>query len=100
MAKFEEHCQDCVNELGEPFPQVHIWLDELFILLKHKHREIRHNSESVEEIREKWGDMAAKAAEIHIKKDYGTNKIPNKKEAQMYSFFGSNSDNKGSSIIG
>jgi hypothetical protein len=51
-------------------------------------------------LREKWGDMAAKAAEIHIRKDYGTNKIPNKKEAQMYSFFGSNSDEKGSSIIG
>jgi hypothetical protein len=50
MAKFEEHCQDCVNELGEPFPQVHIWLDELFILLRHKHREIRHNSEGVEEM--------------------------------------------------
>ena len=99
MAKFEEHCQDCIKELGEPFPQVHIWLDQYFILLRHKHREVRHNSESVEEIRKMWGDMAAKAAEIHIKKDYGNDKIPTKKEAEMYRFFGASSDNKGSTKI-
>ena len=99
MAKFEEHCQDCINELGEPFPQVHKWLDELFIILRHKHREVRHNSESVEEIRKMWGDEAAKAAEIHIRKDYETNRIPTKKEAAMYRFFGPPSDDKGTTII-
>lgn len=30
MPKFEVHCADCVRELGEPFEEVHKWLDELF----------------------------------------------------------------------
>ena len=99
MAKFEEHCEDCIRELGEPFPNVHIWLDEYFILLRHKHREMRHHTEGVEEIRKMWGDKAAQAAEIHIRKDYGTTRIPNKAEAAMYRFFGAPSDNPKSTII-
>lgn len=100
MAKFEEHCEDCVRELGEPFPQVHKWLDEYFILLRHKHREVRHNSESVLEVRKMWGDRAAQAAEIHIKRDYGTNRVPTKKESEMFKFFGLDGDDKGSTMIG
>jgi len=92
MAKFEEHCEDCIRELGEPFSNVHIWLDEYFILLRHKHREIRHHQEGVQEIREMWGDKAASAAEIHIKRDYGINKVPTKTEASMYRFFGVSRD--------
>lgn len=100
MAKFEEHCLDCAKELGEPFPKVHIWLDGLFIILRHKHREVRHHQDGVEEVRKMWGDMAAKAAEIHIKRDYGTSRVPTKKEAEMFRFFGLPSDDKGSTIIG
>ena len=86
MAEFKEHCADCVKELGEPFEEVHLWLDELFIILGTKHRDARHHLEGIEEIRKKWGDKAARAAEIHILKDCG--KIPaNSKEAQMWSLF-------------
>lgn len=34
-----------------------------------------------------WGDEAARAAEIHLLKDYG-GKIPDEKQAQMWGLFG------------
>ena len=69
MAKFEEHCADCQRELGEPFEQVNEWLDELFQYVGADHRDIRHNEKGVEKVRAMWGDRAAEAAIIHIKKD-------------------------------
>ena len=87
MAAFEEHCEDCVKELGKPYEEVHRWLDELFRKVGPKHRSIRHHNEGIEEVRAKWGDEAAKAAEIHIKKDcYGV--VPTRREAEMWSIFG------------
>lgn len=74
MPKFEVHCQDCVNQLGEPFEEVHRWLDEMFQYAGSDHRDIRHNVLGVEKIRSMWGDRAAKAAEIHIIADEG--KVP------------------------
>jgi len=74
MAKFEEHCEDCVRELGEPFKEVNAWLDELFEFVGADHRDIRHNVMGVEKVRVMWGDRAARAAEIHILRDEG--KIP------------------------
>ena len=87
MAQFKEHCDDCVRELGEPFDYVHIWLDELFRVMGPKHRSARHHTGGVEEVRVRWGDSAARAAEVHIKRDwYG--RVPTEREAQMWSFFG------------
>jgi hypothetical protein len=75
MALRQEHCKDCIRELGEPFGQVHEWLDEFFPSLGTKHRSVRHHVNGVEEVRRMWGDRAALAAEIHIRRDfYG--KIP------------------------
>ena len=85
MASLKEHCEDCVRELGEPFEEVHLWLDELFPVLKEKHRDARHHSGGIQQIIEKWGKKAGKAAEIHILKDCG--KIPTEKEAQMWNLF-------------
>jgi hypothetical protein len=53
------------------------------------HRSFRHNVNGVEEVRKKWGDEAAKAAEIHIKRDFpGLDRIPTgedwKNPEQMY----------------
>ena len=69
MAKVSEHCNDCERELGEPFTEVNEWLDELFQLVGSDHRDIRHNSKGVEKVRKMWGDKAAQAAEIHIRRD-------------------------------
>lgn len=87
MPKFEKHCSDCVRELGEPFEEVHLWLDELFSKLGPKHRDARHHQGGIEDIRRRWGDRAARAAEIHILADCGI--IPTKQQAQMWSLFGS-----------
>ena len=71
MASLEEHEADCERELGEPFTEVHLWLDALFKVLGPQHRSVRHNTEGIEEVRRMWGDRAAEAAEIHIRKDFG-----------------------------
>jgi hypothetical protein len=44
-------------------------LDELFKYLGAYHRGYRHNKTGIEEVRKRWGDRAARAAEIHIKRD-------------------------------
>jgi len=87
MASFDEHCEDCIRELGKPYPEVHIWLDEFFKKLGPKHRDVRHHTGGVEEVRKAWGDEAAKAAQIHIRKDC-RGVIPSEEQAQMFSLFG------------
>ena len=75
MASRKVHCEDCVRELGEPFDYVHAWLDGTACVngkLNVYHRRARHHKEGVEEVRKKWGDRAAEAAIIHIKRDEGT----------------------------
>lgn len=85
MATFEEHCQDCQEELGERFEEVHKYLDE-FAEQGFRHRIERHHREGVEEVRKKWGDRAAAAAEIHIRRDWGKwkNEIPWKSQVKRY----------------
>jgi hypothetical protein len=34
-----------------------------------EHRDYRHNQKGVEEVRRRWGDKAAKAVEIHLRRD-------------------------------
>lgn len=87
MADRKTHCDDCVAELGEPFEKVHDWLDELFSMLGPKHRSARHHTGGVAKVREMWGDRAARAAEIHIKRDC-IGHIPSPSEAQVWSMFG------------
>lgn len=82
MASLEEHCQDCVKELGKEYKEVHLWLDALFVKLGTKHRDVRHHDKGVEQVRKKWGDEAAKAAEIHIKKDC-MGFVPTENQARM-----------------
>ena len=69
MATFEEHCRDCERDLGNRFEQVHDWLDELQEDYGPRHRVFRHTTQGAEMVRAKWGDEAAKAAEIHIRRD-------------------------------
>ena len=69
MAKVEEHCADCARELGEPFQDVNTWLDELFDSIGPDHRDVRHNERGVEKVRKMFGEKAAQAAIIHIKRD-------------------------------
>jgi len=72
MASFTEHCLECKEKIGDPFPQVHKWMDEYFALLHFdvKHRDVRHHEKGIEEVQRMWGDEAAKAARIHIQRDF------------------------------
>ena len=73
MAHWKEHCQDCKDAgLSSEWDVVHHWLDEYAKIYRpwQGHRIHRHHAEGVEEVRKKWGDEAALAAEIHIRKDF------------------------------
>lgn len=75
MSWVYEHEDDCNRLLGYPWSEVHYYLDEL-----HKkypigeyldyHRQFRHNQKGVDYCRKKWGEEAAKAAKIHIVRDW------------------------------
>lgn len=82
MASYEYHCKECQDALGDEWGEVHIWLDELFKYMGPKHRSVRHHSEGVEECRKRWGDEGAKAAELHIRTDWG-GKLPTKEECEL-----------------
>ena len=73
MASWKEHAKDCKDQLGKDWIVVHHWLDELAGIYWPwmGHRVHRHHKEGIEIIRQKWGDEAAKAAEIHILRDEG-----------------------------
>lgn len=72
--KLEDHCKECVNILGKPFREVHLWLDEFAknysLDKKYKHRKFRHHKEGIEEARMLFGDDGAKAAQLHILSDH------------------------------
>ena len=87
MASIDQHCADCREELGDEFRHVHVWLDALFRTLGPKHRSARHHTGGVEQVRKLWGDDAARAAEMHIRRDTG-GKLPDEAEAQLVSLFG------------
>jgi len=57
-----------------------VWLDETAkdYFPWTGHRQIRHHTDGVEEIRKMWGNEAARAAELHIIADEG--KVPTKEE--------------------
>lgn len=66
MGYQHEHEYDCKRLLGQPWSEVHEWLDELFVYFGPSHRCYRHHIEGIETVRQKWGDEAALAAKIHI----------------------------------
>ena len=57
--------------MGESFKEVHYWLDEFHGKEPYgtRHRHLRHHLQGIEEIRRRWGDRAAQAAEVHIRQD-------------------------------
>ena len=69
--RFEEHCLECIAEFGNPYQEVHKWLDEFagFKKYKMKHRQIRHHLEGIEKVKELFGERAGEAAKMHIISD-------------------------------
>ena len=81
MATLEEHCALCEKELGESFVHVHLWLDAFYGQEPYgsRHRFLRHHQRGIEQVREKWGNRAAKAAELHIRQDLDAEGYPSDK---------------------
>ena len=84
---YEDHCEETLQKLGDRHERVHRWLDEFakdtYPLVSH--RVHRHHEAGVKEVRHKWGDSAAKAAELHILSDvacYGMKSVPTVDEAE------------------
>ena len=71
MPSFEQHCAESVQLFGEPFEEVHHWLDEFAFRPPYgmKHRRLRHHLAGIGEVRKMWGDKAAAAARQHIVSD-------------------------------
>ena len=69
--KFDEHCEESVILFGEPFEQVHRWLDEFAGKKPYgmKHRKKRHHLAGIMEIERLYGERAALAAKQHIISD-------------------------------
>lgn len=79
MASYKEHCEDCKVILDKDWAVVHRWLDETYKYTPGNmmHRAYRHHVDGVEKVREMWGDEAALAARIHIRRDFpGLDRIP------------------------
>jgi len=68
---FEKHCEEAKATFGEPFEQVHLWLDELAGMPPwgSRHRKFRHHEAGIAEVQSKWGVTAAKVARQHIESD-------------------------------
>jgi hypothetical protein len=69
MPSFETHCEECRRKLGDDFPDVNRWMDELFKVHGPRHRFLRHHLAGIEAVRGRWGDRAAEAALLHVKAD-------------------------------
>ena len=69
MAYLSEHCADCQKLLGQPFEEVHAFLDQFFPIYGLGHRRLLHHQRGVELIVKKFGEAARSAAELHILRD-------------------------------
>ena len=59
MPFFEQHCQEAAAQFGEPYAEVHQWLDEFadqppYVM---RHRKKRHHQVGIEEVRRIWGNL-------------------------------------------
>ena len=89
MARIEEHMNDCGELLGNPWKQVHKFLDqyaELFPveIFTEYHRGFLHNKYGIEIVKAMWGPEAEKAAIAHIARDYAELPMTNWKRIDMH----------------
>lgn len=71
MSSFEKHCDESVRLFGQPFEQVHRWLDEFQGTPKYRmrHRRVRHHEAGIRQAIELFGELAGQAARQHIISD-------------------------------
>lgn len=75
MATIRTHCEDCKRILGEPYQEIHQYLDAFASAYNPSeygeyHRQFRHTEHEIERIHDDFGEKAAIAAKIHLIRDY------------------------------
>jgi hypothetical protein len=78
--KKEDHEAECVRELGSPFTEVHVYLDQFYKEHGFRHRCKLHHKRGIELIRQQFGEEAAKAATLHILSDLALDGFPRDEE--------------------
>jgi len=71
MPAFDQHCEEARQRFGQPYAEVHRWLDEFAGQPPYgmRHRKKRHHLAGIAEVRQLWGAEAAEAARQHILAD-------------------------------
>ena len=71
MSSFEKHCEESIRLFGQPFEEVHRWLDE-FQGTPHygmRHRRVRHHEAGIQEAIKLFWEKAGQIARQHIISD-------------------------------
>jgi hypothetical protein len=60
MSTFEKHCEESIRLFGQPFEQVHLWLDEFQGTPEYgmRHRRVRHHEAGIQEAIKLFGKKA------------------------------------------
>jgi hypothetical protein len=71
MSTFEKHCEESLRLFGNPYDEVHNWLDEFQGTPEYKmrHRRKRHHEAGIRQAIELFGEEAGKVARQHIISD-------------------------------
>ncbi len=71
MSTFARHCQESVELFGNPYEEVHRWLDEFHGSERYRmrHRRVRHHEAGIREAVRLFGEAAGPVARQHIISD-------------------------------
>lgn len=71
MSRFEDHCQESIQLFGDPYEEVHRWLDEFQGMERYRmrHRRVRHHEAGIREAIRLFGEKAGAVARQHIISD-------------------------------
>lgn len=71
MSKFEAHCQESIRLFGDPYEEIHRWLDEFQGTERYRmrHRRVRHHEAGIREAGKLFGEQAEAVARQHIISD-------------------------------
>lgn len=68
----QQHEQECLAEYGQPFSEVHIFLDQYYSRFPGiNHRILLHHQRGIELVVQRFGESARGPAEQHIQLDWG-----------------------------
>lgn len=69
--KHEQHCNECEQNFGSPYAEIHTWLDEFAGSKQYgmRHRRVRHHEAGILQVMELFGGEAGIAARLHILAD-------------------------------